>query len=71
MTDPSPEPVLWMVVHHDTHGTGGVVRDGLGEAEARAMADAYEARGHHQGYTALPYTASTKAEVMRRERVLA
>lgn len=70
MSDAPSDAVLWMVVHHDTHGTGGVVREGLGEAEAREMADAYEERGHHQGYTALAYTASTKAEVMRRERVL-
>ena len=60
-----------MVVHHDLHGTGGIVREGLGEAEARALADDYEARGHHQSYSALRYTASTRDEVLGRERVLA
>lgn len=63
--------VLWLVAHFDLHGTGAILRDGLDEAGAKALADAYERKGHHQAYVAYPYTASDKADLLRRERILA
>jgi hypothetical protein len=65
-----PDARLWMVVHVDLHGTGGIVREGLEEGEARAIADAYEAKGHHQAYQALAYTPGTRSATLARERVL-
>lgn len=69
--DDEPESLSprWMVLRQDTHGTGALVAENLGEGEARSLADAYEAKGHHQAYFAAPYTPATRDAVLREARV--
>ena len=44
----------WSVMRIDTHGNTFKMKTGMTQEEAEKIADEYEAKGHHQGYWAIP-----------------
>jgi hypothetical protein len=65
------EVTRWMVVHEDTHGNRGLTMSGLTESEADALLARFALnKPHKQEYYKFSYTASTRREVILRERVL-
>jgi hypothetical protein len=65
------EVTRWMVVHEDTHGNRGLTMSGLTESEADALLARFALnKPHKQEYYKFSYTASTRKEVILRERVL-
>ena len=60
----------WMIVHEDTHGNRGLTKCGLTEAEADEILRRFAMnKPHKQEYYKFSYTASTRKEVILRERV--
>jgi hypothetical protein len=49
----------WRVMRQDDNGNVYVVRERLSEAEARALADELERRGHKQTYWVEPMPVAT------------
>ena len=66
-----PQMVIhWLVVHEDTHGNRDLIKSGLTEAEANSLLARFaQNRPHKQEYYKFSYTASTRKEVLHRERV--
>jgi len=65
------EVTLWMVVHEDTHGSRGLTKCGLTEAQADAILARFALnKPHKQEYYKFSYTPSTRRQVILRERVL-
>jgi hypothetical protein len=64
------EVTRWMIVHEDTHGNRVLTKSGLTEIEADEILRRFAMnRPHKQEYYKFSYTASTRREVILRERV--
>jgi len=64
-----------MLIRQDEHGVRYLVKDNMSqmsaEREMRMFVEAAERKPHKQEYFIFPYCASTKLEVLARERVRA